>query len=243
MQAINAAYEVLGDTARRAAYDRECGDASAEDSFFSEADDKDNEFRERWQIAAKYCADAEIGFKYLEKLSSRLAFSFASFLLETQNFDQCKKAIRKFQDKFLSSYFGDNAEIQRFARQLLLCGERTAAKSLNSAVKVLGKSLRYDALYKVVSNDYPEAIKKVLYFNVLYPDDRGETILLTCSRFLRAMSVEYEHVGALWGDKLVIQWDGNSLRVPGEDSCKWAFKHFDTRPEFKEVWKGPNLWQ
>ena len=242
MQAINAAYEVLGDSARRADYDRDCGAANADDSFSCEVDDKDTDFKQRWQIASKYCSDADEGYRYLEKLSPRLAFSFASFLLETQNFDQCNKVIRKFQDNFLKTYFGENPHIQKFARQLLLCGERKAAKSLNEAVKVLGKSLKYDALNKVISGEHPEGINKVLYFNVLYPNDWDKGIMCTAAEFFRTKGVNTK-ISGTWGDSLEFSWNNQIQRIKNDALIEWIIKQFDSREEFKEVWRGPKLWE
>lgn len=241
MQAINAAYEVLGDPERRAAYDRECGTANADDAFFSEEDAKDSDFKQRWQIASKYCSDADEAYRYLERLSPRLAFSFASYLLETQSFDLCNKVTRKFQDNFLTTYFGENPYIQKFARQLLLCGERKAAKSLNEAVKVLGKSLKYDTLNKVISDEHPEGINKVLYFNVLHPNDWSKGIMCTAAEFLRAMGINSK-VSGVWGDFLEFSWNNQNYRIRNDVLIDWLIEHFGSREEFKEVWRGAELW-
>ncbi len=242
MQAINEAYEVLGDPGRRAAYDQKCGETNADDSFFSEADEADRDFAQRWQIAAKYCPEADVGFKYLEKLSSRLAFSFGSYLLETQGFDQSSKLVRKFEGNFLTLYFGANREIQAFARQLLFCGERGAAKALNAAIKVLGKSLGYENVSKIIGADYPAAAKKLLYFKVFH--SKPFDAIVSCRDFLNGMSVETKISGSYWdSDRLVFEWNNEKLRVLSNEARRWVIQHFDDREEFRDIWRGPKLWE
>jgi curved DNA-binding protein CbpA len=63
MQEINAAYEVLGDEQKRAAYDRDLAGAKAEPEFDATGHERDVVFEQDWQVACKYCPKAEVDFE------------------------------------------------------------------------------------------------------------------------------------------------------------------------------------
>ncbi len=138
MTEINAAYAVLSDPAKRAAYDgqREKNqfrdESPEEEESQSSADNKD------WEIATKYHPDLLRIELILHAISRELAFTFKLMLLENKQFNQSANIASDLEKKYFKKYFGDNPEVQAFAKELILEGRNDAAKELNEVVRVLG---------------------------------------------------------------------------------------------------------
>jgi hypothetical protein len=90
-------------------------------------------------MALEYFPDLAAIFKRLQTTSNRLAISYRATLLETKQFGQREKLADQLETRFLQSYFGKNAVILEFARQLIKAGDRLAARELNRAVTLLGE--------------------------------------------------------------------------------------------------------
>ena len=87
MAAINEAYEVLGDSSKRAEYDRSRGETTSDDSDFFNDDFEQSKqdvdpFEEDWKVAVRYYPEVDAIFKRLAKTSARLAFSFRAYMLQ-----------------------------------------------------------------------------------------------------------------------------------------------------------------
>jgi len=146
MAEINEAYAILSDPALRAQYDalRGTGARSGESYFGSKSDDAapaSDPLAEDWQVALTYFPDLKDLDVRLSKISWRLAYAFRAVLLEQKSFPRCGELAVELENGFLREYFGPNPEILAFARHLILQGRKPAAKALNDAVRVLGKSV------------------------------------------------------------------------------------------------------
>jgi len=159
MGEINEAYEVLSDSKRRKAYDASRGsNAQSGESYFGEnANDAPPSYdplQHDWALALKYYPDlAELESK-LSKISWRLGYSFRVCLLESKLFDQRAKAAEVLETKFLETYFGTNAQILSFARDLISLGDRAAARQLNETVRVLGSSIESGRVIQKIRDEF-----------------------------------------------------------------------------------------
>jgi curved DNA-binding protein CbpA len=236
MQEINAAYEVLGDEQKRAAYDRDLAGAKAEPEFDATGHERDVVFEQDWQVACKYCAKAEVDFEFLTRFSTKLAFSYASYLIETKKFDSCREIAHNFHKDFVRNYFGNNISIQVFASQLLLVGEKDAAKAVNQAVRILGNGLSEEMLSQNIFSEYPKSKIKLIFFRAIYLDDFYVT-----EEFLKLMGVICKS-SLWWNGSLKVEFEGtkHTLFYPGY--AKWVKQNFGHKEDFRCVWQGPRVW-
>jgi curved DNA-binding protein CbpA len=146
MREINEAYETLSNDAKRAQYNRRNQDKFEdyefdEDPIQSAFDDAERAQESDWQVALEYYPDlADLAFE-LRRTSKRLEFAFQSMMLETKRFPERREIARQLTDSFLRTYFGENTKIIDYAKSLIKKGHKQAARELNRAVFVLGKSL------------------------------------------------------------------------------------------------------
>ena len=143
MAAINEAYEVLGDSSKRAEYDRRRGETTSDDSdFFNDdfeqgkegVDPSDSD----WEFAVSYYPELVTLFKRLRKISSRLAFSFRAYLLQEKEYEKARDVADLMERNFLNQFFGSNAVTHAFARELIEDGRKDVLRELNKSVKILG---------------------------------------------------------------------------------------------------------
>jgi curved DNA-binding protein CbpA len=237
MQEINAAFEVLGSPEQRKRYDQARDNASAEHEFSDMADDEDLRFKEDWKLACKFAPEAERCFAYLRKLSNSLAFSFASYLLDSKKFNHSVSIATQFQRDFLGEYFGSDFRIQDFARDLLLCGEVQAAKELNKAVKVMGKSLSYAQTKDEIAKDYPLVPAKLLFLDLAKTEwrcnDRGFA-------FVNKLGVPVKNFNIInWNYR--VTFEGRVHSIWHANLNEWIKENFSDREGFREIWRGPIL--
>ena len=161
MAEINAAYAVLSDTVERAAYDSTRDKNQFRDEP-PDAEDANESINKDWELAVKYLPDLKRIEKDLHAISRELAFTFRLILLEGKRFGESGAVAKALERGYLAKYFGDQVEVQAFAKELILEGRKDAAKELNEVVRVLGKAAS-------------EAIKKIAReFNTKYFEKREE---------------------------------------------------------------------
>lgn len=237
MQDINAAYELLGCAAKRKDYDLERNKGFTGEVFSDDAEEDDTKFKEDWETVCKFCPEARSCFDYLHKFSHALTFSFASYLLDTKSFNKCRALAQKFQNEFLQEYFGSDPEIQKFARRLLLCGEIQAAKVVNKAVKLMGRSLGLSQCMREIYKDHPQAQIKTQFFRALY-GPHAESFI-----FLNLLKVPIEEDNYSFKTKYRIKYGGREELINAPDIDAWVKKHFGDKEEFRNIWKGPAFWR
>lgn len=151
MKEINAAYEVLSDKAKRAAYDSECGTgATVSDEAFREVDEDAppsfDPLEELWNVALEYHPALDEYERRLAKTSWRLAFAYKAILLTSQAYGDGESIASKMEYEFLCRYFGENEGVLSLARDLIRDGHRAAARELNKVVVVVGASVTHDVV-------------------------------------------------------------------------------------------------
>lgn len=161
MSAINKAYSVLRDKTLRSGYDR--ARTQSQQAQFT-ADDRDvqaeafesalSELEDRWKIACSIYPDLKDYRSTLTKISTSLAFAFVTAMLETKAFVRRSEIASHLQQMFLERYFGTNQQILKYARSLILAGQKEPAKALNRLVDVMGSDVDAHLLIDRVENDF-----------------------------------------------------------------------------------------
>jgi len=144
MQQLNEAYEVLSNANKREQYDRERSGNTNDDFDFGD-DSMRSAFREAeteqeadWSLALEYYPDLLESYRRLGRISEKLAFEYRSAMITSKQFLKRHQIANTLENNFLRRYFGANATIIEFARELIRNGNKKAAKELNRAVTVLG---------------------------------------------------------------------------------------------------------
>jgi len=143
MSAINEAYEVLGNAAKRKEYDQERKSTNQDDSeFFNSEFDNLKEafavFEDDWKVAVSYYPELVSISDRLAKISSRLAFSFRVFLLQEKKYENAKSIADQLEKAFLTDFFGSSSVAHEFAIQLIEEGRKDILLELNQGIKVIG---------------------------------------------------------------------------------------------------------
>lgn len=162
MAEINAAFAILGDPVKRAAYDAERTDYQTAD--FAASDDEHQqdqafsdaleEMERRWGVACGIFPDLEDLKQQLHRISSRLSFAFVMTVLESKNFNDRKEIAKHLERDFLRRYFGENDTIQSFAKDLIMGKERDAARTLNDLIGVMGADVDSALLVRRIEIDF-----------------------------------------------------------------------------------------
>ena len=160
MVEINAAYAVLSDTAKRAAYDS----TRDKNQFNDESQDVEDESQtsavnKDWEIVKKYHPSVLGIERQLHWISHELGFTFRLILLENKEFEKASEISRFLEGQYFSKYFGKKTEVHAFAKELILEGRRDAAKELNEAVRVLG-NVDAQVIKKIASEFNTERFKR-----------------------------------------------------------------------------------
>ena len=154
------AYEVLSNPEKRKAYDSERAKQTSEgfdfdtDAMRAAFRDADAEQESSWSLAVKYHPVLSIAYERLKKTSDKLAFAFRSTILATKRFDNCHDVASKMESEFIARYFGKQPKIVAFARQLIVDGNKAAARELNRVVSVLGASAPAETIISRITSEF-----------------------------------------------------------------------------------------
>lgn len=145
--AIQEAYEVLSDPAKRARYDdlrRQQDDKAGRYDQEASSDGPGTQapMDEDWVIIEEYEPEVAAAEKMLRELSASLGDLFRNVMLTERKFGDADKTAARLRAEFLQTYFGSNKLFQDFAIELLAPPydkkRREAARELNKVVRALG---------------------------------------------------------------------------------------------------------
>jgi hypothetical protein len=166
MQEINEAYEILADPALRKEYDKQRGSTTQSgDSYFGDdANDAPPHYdplEKDWAFAVKYYPDLQEIEGLLSKIAWRLGYSFKAYMLAEKAFEKRVQIANAMERNFLESYFGTNAALIAFAKELIQLGHKAALKSLNQAVQILGNSADPNRVISQIKSEIRQATDAV----------------------------------------------------------------------------------
>jgi curved DNA-binding protein CbpA len=180
MSAINHAYSILSEKAKRAEYDRsqqQTGqteyppDGDAQDDAFRDAME---ELEDRWSIAASVFPEIISLRARLAKLSTMLAFSFVTELLNTKEFGRSTVLANDLEQGFLERYFGTNPQVIQYARMLSMFRLKEPLRALNTLVDVLGSGVDSKLVIEKIENDF--GLQKISSTSTKEEKQRAELI-------------------------------------------------------------------
>lgn len=161
MSEINEAYRVLGNEKLRTEYDATRRKDERADYRSAESEESNeafgsalNELEGRWSVATEIFSDLTALRDSLAKISTSLAFGFVTILLNSRRYNDRAEIAATLEQKFLERYFGTNANLILYAKELITAGHRDAAKTLNNLVDVMGSDVDPNLLIQRVEKQY-----------------------------------------------------------------------------------------
>jgi curved DNA-binding protein CbpA len=231
MADINRAYETLEDPVKRAAYDKQRS-REAQARYRPNQDDGQEEFfrkaiielESRWKIATDIFPDLTELRDNLAKLSSTLAFSYATLILEKKSFNNRQALANGMTEMFLERYFGTDRKIKATAYGLILANQKEAARTLNQLVEIMGSDIEPDLLLSAVKERHANAfivnINSARSF-INLDDFLKSPSLATLMPLCEAVGYSVKEEGGLF--------DEPRYTVKGAGLSVWAF---DSRKDF-----------
>lgn len=147
LKAINAAFDVIGDPARRSAYDRDTGIRGGLDP---KADDD-------WTRACQFFPELSGMGKDLDGINAQLGATFRKILLGSKAFKDAKGTRDRLIDEFATEKFGRNDQLQAAGLTSLRMGRRKLALSINQACRVIGDDDPAVILTRLAQENYEDA--------------------------------------------------------------------------------------
>lgn len=237
MSEINDAYSTLSDPVKRAAYDSEYQQSGGNEGDFNAGDQAADEGVQQlnadWSTAVEYYPDLVDLEAELARTSKSLAFTFRLLMISEKQFKIRRHLAETLQTSFLTTYFGENPEIIRFAKHLILKGHKDAAKALNEAVRVLGDDLESETVInrigskfgisessptqKVKDRNLPIKAPYSLWFSATKPDASIDDI----RKLINATGGEFRIVG----NRYEISWYGTGGAFRNRDEILAWFRN------------------
>lgn len=160
MSAINHSYSILSDKLKRAEYDRS-NKNNGEAPYPPDEDAQTDAFRtaldqleDKWMIAASVFPEIKSLRARLATISTMLAFSFVTVLLDTKGFSRSKLLAEKLEQAFLERYFGTDIQIIQYAKVLSMFKLKRPLRALNALVDVLGSGVESKLVIGKIETDF-----------------------------------------------------------------------------------------
>lgn len=236
MAEINEAYRVLGDAERRAEYD--ASRASGKSAEYQDAEREDcdeafeaalKEMEDRWAVALEIFPDLVDIRDALRRISSSLAFSFVTLILETKQYNSRQKIASAMERQFLERYFGRNETVLSYAKELIEYGEREAARALNRYVDVMGSDVDPLLLINRVEQQFGSRATQTrrTELHKLIEDVRKYSYYDSAKELARMLGYQvFEHQSGFLGSKtdirLVSPLGAETKFVSGTDLIDWV---------------------
>ena len=165
LQEINEAYAVLSDLTRKADFDEvfKKSQQGTDYAFASKTmeDDVFDESNEAWSIAIGFYPEIERYYQYLRNFRGALANEFKGLMLETKKFNDARAVAVRLEHNFLNTYFGDDKDVLKLARELLLKRLVEEAKLLNKLVNTMGASVSARQYESQLTKTFPDLQAKL----------------------------------------------------------------------------------
>ena len=228
MADINRAHETLGDPVKRAAYDKQRS-SKAQARYRPNKDDGQEElFRKaiielesRWKIATDIFPDLTKHRDNLAKLSSTLAFSYATLILEKKSFNNRQALANGMTEMFLERYFGTDRKIKATAYGLILANQKEAARTLNQLVDIMGSDIDPGLLLSAVKERHANAFTILTRSDIDQSTFQKSPSLATLIPLCEAVGYSVKEEGGLFDEP---RYTVKSAGLP-----VWAF---DSRKDF-----------
>ena len=205
MSEINAAYDALGDAAKRQRYDEELkkqgkyDDAADIDNDTSDFEGIYSEHSDAWDIALQFFPNLSGLHERLRTINSSLAYTLKTILIERKSFGKGVELAEQLEHAFLAKYFGNDESILALAKYLITNNARSTARDLNRIVSVMGASVASAQVEEVLRNQNSQVIDRYRISRQLpdllqrakrYNLERGEALRLLTIAGVAKVDVE-----------------------------------------------------
>lgn len=224
MVQINIAYDILSNADKRKGYDAELKDNIYDNTMENEAMDLTTKLNERWQKITAFMPHLEANAQYLSRLSPSLEYFYKLTLIETKEFNKSNEILKEVEDLFLTKYFSKNPEFKKFAKELLLEGNKKIAKDLNEAISIMGQNIDPAIIIDKITHDMQRDGNifrgRALALNILNNDVNIQALRF----FLKWMNVQTEEDFHFLTTTYIIQNQNKTLNLKEKELNKYVIK-------------------
>lgn len=167
LKVINEVYSVIGNVERRKSYDADLkrteSSGATEEIYEDESSDYqpfDEMYTDKWKVVISYFPEIDNMYKSLRRLNISLSAVFQIVLISDKNYRDAHNLLKRLQQEFLRTKFGDNFEIHSLVLHAIETGNKKFARELNRDLLVLGEQEfpvileRLGEKYKDFSSEY-----------------------------------------------------------------------------------------
>ena len=224
MVQINIAYDILSNADKRKGYDAELKDNIYDSTMENEAMDLTTKLNERWQKITAFMPHLEANAQYLSRLSPSLEYFYKLTLIETKEFNKSNEILKEVEDLFLTKYFSKNPEFKKFAKELLLEGNKKIAKDLNEAISIMGQNIDPAIIIDKITNDMLREgnifRRRSLAFKILQKNLADFEYL----NFLRWLHIQVEKKSGIFSTTYCIKYRDRPTKLIDLELKKYVIK-------------------